>query len=169
MAQLSLFSVNSNLMVRDHAGDLTLATPDQILEAARSVIDQKVQRGQAFLKPHIAESYLRAKLAGLEHEVFSVVMLDSQHRLIAYVELFRGSISSAQIEPREVVKECLRHNAAAVLLSHNHPSGDATPSSADIAVTKRLREVLDLIDVRILDHIVVGGNSVVSMASRGLI
>ncbi|SOO14170.1 RadC family protein [Xanthomonas citri] len=169
MAQLSLFSIDSTLMVRDSAGAFALATPDQILEAARHAIDQKVLRGQAFIGPRVAENYFRAKLAGLEHEVFSVVMLDTKHRLIAYVELFRGSISSAQIEPREVVKECLRHNAAAVLMSHNHPSGDPYPSSADIAVTKRLREALDLIDVRLLDHIVVGGNSTVSMTSQGLL
>jgi DNA repair protein RadC len=169
MTQLSLFSVNSRLMVRDQTGDFALASPEQILQAARQIIDQKMQRGQAFSAPTIAEDYLRAKLAGLEHEVFAVLMLDARHRLIAYVEMFRGSISSATVEPREVLKECMRHNAAAILIGHNHPSGDATPSSADITLTKRLRAALDLVDVRVLDHIVVGGNTTVSMASRGLI
>ena len=101
-------------------------------------------------------------------EVFAVLFLDAQHRLIEYEELFYGSLDGASVHPREVVRAALKHNAAAVILSHNHPSGVAEPSGADQRVTERLRAALALIDVRVLDHLIVGGNAVTSMAERGL-
>ena len=115
------------------------------------------------VQPVAVRKYLSAKLADFEHEVFAVLFLDTQHRLIEYSELFRGTIDSASVYPRELVKEALRLNAAAVIVSHNHPSG------ADKVLTQRLREALALVDVRTLDHIIVAGGSTISFAERGLI
>lgn len=121
------------------------------------------------VQPVAVRKYLSAKLADFEHEVFAVLFLDTQHRLIEYSELFRGTIDSASVYPRELVKEALRLNAAAVIVSHNHPSGNPEPSGADKVLTQRLREALALVDVRTLDHIIVAGGSTISFAERGLI
>ena len=168
MSQLSL-SLDTPLMVRDGRGRYRPADADQILEAARQVIEQKMQRGAEFTSPVVVKDYLRAKLAGFEHEVFAVLFLDTRHRLIDYVEMFRGTIDAAEVHPREVVKQALRLNAAAVIVSHNHPSGNPEPSAADRVLTKRLREALSMVDVRVLDHIIVGGTKTTSFAERGLI
>ena len=103
----------------------------------------------------------------LEHEVFACLWLDAQNRLIAYEELFRGSLDGAEVHPREVAKRCLAHNAAAVILGHNHPSGNPEPSAADRSVTARLKQSLALLDVRVLDHFVIGDGAPVSLARRG--
>ncbi|HQZ04037.1 MAG TPA: DNA repair protein RadC, partial [Thauera sp.] len=139
------------------------------LEAARQAIEHKMQRGASFTSPAAVKEYLCAKLAGFEHEVFAVLFLDTQHRLIEYAEMFRGTIDSASVYPRELVKEALRLNAAAVIVSHNHPSGNPEPSRADEVLTQRLKEALALVDVRTLDHIIVAGGSTISFAERGLI
>ncbi|EOI8182374.1 JAB domain-containing protein, partial [Pseudomonas aeruginosa] len=118
MSQLSFSSFDASLMVRDAQGRYLLATADQILEAARHAIEQKMQRGASFSSPAAVKEYLRAKLAGFEHEVFAVLFLDTQHRLIEYAEMFRGTIDSASVYPRELVKEALRLNAAAVIVAH---------------------------------------------------
>jgi DNA repair protein RadC len=128
-----------------------------------------MQRGDEFTSPAAVKDYLRAKLAGFEHEVFAVLFLDTQDRLIEYAEMFRGTIDSASVNPRELVKEALRLNAAAVIVSHNHPSGNSEPSGADKALTQRLKESLVLVDVRTLDHIIVAGGNITSFAERGLI
>ena len=99
--------------------------------------------------------------------MFAAAMLDTRHRLISYVELFYGSIDGAEVHPRELVKQALRSNAAAVIVAHNHPSGDVTPSSADRAVTERLKQALRLVDIRLLDHVIVGGRDIASMAAMG--
>ncbi|HCF5040561.1 TPA: DNA repair protein RadC [Pseudomonas aeruginosa] len=169
MSQLSFSSFDSSLMVRDAQGLYLLATAEQILEAARQAIERKMQRGASFTSPMAVKEYLRAKLAGFEHEVFAVLFLDTQHRLIEYAEMFRGTIDSASVYPRELVKEALRHNAAAVIVSHNHPSGNPEPSQADKVLTQRLKEALGLVDVRMLDHVIVAGSSTASFAERGLI
>ncbi len=155
--------------MRDDQGQYLPASAYQILEAARQVIDQKMQRGAEFGSPTMVKDYLRAKLDGFEHEVFAVLFLDTRHRLIEDVELFRGTIDGASVHPREVVKEALRCNAAAAVLAHNHPSGNPEPSSADKALTRRLKEDLALIDVRTLDHVVVAGQVTASFAERGLL
>jgi len=160
---------DASLMVRDQQGRYQVATADQILEAARQAIEQKMQRGASFPTPAAVKAYLRAKLACLEHEVFAVLFLDTQHCLIEYAEMFRGTINSASVYPRELVKEVLRLNAAAVIISHNHPSGNPEQSRADEILTRRLKEALALVDVRMLDHIIVAGNSTLSFAERGLI
>ena len=168
MSQLSFSSFDTSLMVRDAQGRYLLATTDQILEAARQAIEHKMQRGASFSSPVAVKEYLRAKLAGFEHEVFAVLFLDTHHCLIEYAEMFRGTIDSASVYPREVVKQALRLNAAAVIVSHNHPSGNPEPSAAE-ALTQRLKEALALVDVRILDHIIVAGGNTTSFAERGLI
>ena len=169
MSQLSFFPFDSSLMVRDAQGRYLPASADDILEAARQVIDQKMQRGAEFTSPATVKEYLRTKLAGFEHEVFAVLFMDTRHRLIEYREMFRGTIDGASVYPREVVKEALRLNAAAVILSHNHPSGNPEPSQADKALTQRLKDALALVEVRTLDHIIVAGGTTVSFAERGLI
>ena len=169
MSQLSYSSFDASLMVRDAQGRYLLATADQILEAARHAIEQKMQRGASFSSPAAVKEYLRAKLAGFEHEVFAVLFLDTQHRLIEYAEMFRGTIDSASVYPRELVKEALRLNAAAVIVSHNHPSGNSEPSAADKAMTSQLRQALALVDIRTLDHVIVAGTRTTSFAERGLL
>ncbi|EPW8850009.1 JAB domain-containing protein [Pseudomonas aeruginosa] len=169
MSQLSFSSFDAALMVRDSKGRYQPATADQILEAARQAIEQKMQRGASFTSPAAVKEYLCAKLAGFEHEVFAVLFLDTQHRLIEYAEMFQGTIDSAEVHPREVVKAALRLNAAAAIISHNHPSGNPEPSGADKVLTRQLREALALVDVRVLDHIIVAGSNATSFAERGLI
>jgi DNA repair protein RadC len=112
---------------------------------------------------------LSLKLGTLDHEVFALIFLDKRHRVISYLEMFRGTIDGASVHPREVVKEVLKQNAAAVILAHPHPSGVAEPSQADEFITTRLKEALGLIDVRVLDHIIIAGADSTSMAERGLL
>jgi len=169
MSQLSFSSFESALLVRDAHGRYLPASADDILEAARQVIDQKMQRGTLFDSPATVKTYLCTKLSGLDHEVFAVLFLDSRHRLIDYMEMFRGTIDGATVHPREVVKEALRCNAAALILSHNHPSGSPEPSAADRALTARLKQALGLVDVRVLDHVIVAGSTTASFAERGLL
>jgi DNA repair protein RadC len=126
-----------------------------------------MQRGESFTDPQASGRFFQDKLAGLEREVFAAVFLDTRHRLIEYVELFQGTIDGAEVHPREVVRQALRCNAAAVIVAHNHPSGTTDPSAADRAVTARLKQALALVDVRLLDHIIVAGDSSLAMASRG--
>ena len=163
----SLTSFDSPLFVRDQRRRYRPANADQVIEAARQVVDQRMQRGTSFSDPSVARGFFRDKLAGLEREVFAVVFLDSRHRMIDYAELFFGTIDGAAVHPREVVRQALLHNAGALLIAHNHPSGSPEPSAADRALTARLKQALALIDVRLLDHIVVGGAMTTSLAERG--
>jgi len=166
-ARLSDTSLSdASLMVRDQQGHYQVATPDQILEAARAAIDAKMPSGALFDEIENVKEYLRTKLTGLEHEVFAVLFLDVKLRLIAYREMFRGSIAVSPVYPREVLKEALRLNAASVIISHNHPSGDPTPSEADKIITRELKKALAFIDVRVADHIVVGGADTLSFAEH---
>lgn len=157
---------SSTLFVRDGRGRYHPADPDHILEVARQLVGQRLQRGAPLSDPSMAGEFLRLRLATLEHEVFAAILLDTRHRVIEFVELFRGTIDGAEVHPREVVKAVLAANAAAVVLAHNHPSGCAEPSAADRAVTAQLKQALALVDVRLLDHFVVG-DEIVSMAARG--
>jgi DNA repair protein RadC len=159
--------VDTTLTVRGVRGRCQPATADQILAAARQVIDRKMQRGAEFTSPALVAEYLHTKLAGFDHEVFAILALDTRHRLIQYVEMFHGTIDGASVYSREVVKEALLLNAAAVIFAHNHPSGNPEPSADDRALTLRLKEALELIDVRTLDHVIVGGRTAVSLAERG--
>lgn len=145
------------------------AKPDQILGAARQIVDARSHRGMSFKEPSVACDYFRDKLVSQEREVFAAVMLDTRHRLIEYVELFFGTIDGAEVHPREVAKCALRLNAAAVIVAHNHPSGETEPSAADRAVTLRLKQSLALLDIRLLDHVIVGVRESLSMARKGLL
>ncbi len=127
------------------------------------------RRGDVISDPGMTRLYLKSRLRDYEREVFAVLLLDNQHRLIAYEELFYGTIDGASVHPREVVKRVLAVNAAAVIFAHNHPSGVAEPSQADRRITERLKSALLLVDVRVLDHMVVGDEDVVSFAERGLL
>lgn len=138
-----------------------------ILEMARRHLHQTLETGDVFTQPNLVKQYLATRLRHLPHEVFACLFLNNQHRLIQYEELFRGTIDGASVYPREVVKRALEHNAAAVIFAHNHPSGIAEPSTSDEAITKRLVHALALVDIRVLDHIVVGDGQSVSMAQVG--
>lgn len=140
----------------------------EILQSAANIIAEKLNHQDAYTNPQTTKDFLTYKLGGYEREVFGVMMLNSQHQLIEFRELFFGTIDAASVYPREVVKAVLEVNAAAVIFSHNHPSGESEPSQADKLITKKLIDALGLIDVRVLDHIVVG-KSPVSFAERGLI
>lgn len=143
-------------------------TENQILEKAAEILACKYVRKDVFTSSEATRDFLRFKLGGNEREVFAVMLLDSQHKLIDYVELFFGTIDAATVYPREVVKLILQENAAAVIFSHNHPSGTEQPSLADKSITKKLQEALALIDVRVLDHVIVGKGTY-SFAENGLI
>ncbi len=139
------------------------------LELARRHYRETLKTGSALDSPEIARSFLLAQLRDRPYEVFCCLYLDSRHRLIAFEELFRGTIDGASVHPREVVKSALARNAAAVILAHNHPSGVAEPSQADELITQRLRDALSLVDVRVLDHLIVGDGRCMSFAERGLL
>jgi len=159
---------SSQLYVRCQLRRYRVANADEIVEAARLVAGQRMKRGASFLNPAESGRFFVDKLAGLEREVFVAAFLDTRHRLIEYMELFQGTIDGAEVHPREVVRQALRCNAAAVIVAHNHPSGTVEPSAADRAVTARLKQALAIVDVRLLDHIVVGGTETASIAARGL-
>ena len=160
-------SFDSSLFVRDGRRRYRQANADQIIEAARQVVDQRMQRGTLFVDASVAGNFFRDKLAGLQREVFAAAFLDTRHRLIDHAELFFGTVDGAEVHPRELVRQALLFNAAAVVVAHNHPSGQPEPSAADRVLTARLKQALSLIDVRLLDHFVIGGHAFLSMATRG--
>ena len=147
-----------------------VAMEDQIIAQALGILQRRMKADAVKIgSPSTVKYYLATKLSGLEHEVFSVIYLDSQHKVIEYEELFRGTLAQTSVYPREVVKSCLKHNAAAVIFAHNHPSGELTPSRADEMLTNTLKSALSLVDVRVLDHIIAGGGRTKSMAELCLI
>lgn len=139
------------------------------LEVSRRYLNEQLERGVAISEPNVTRDFLRLKMRHYCREVFAVLFLDNQHRLIAYEEMFFGTIDGASVYPREVLRRCLELNAAAVIFAHNHPSGVAEPSAADRRVTERLRAALDLVEIRVLDHMVVGDTEVASFAEKGLL
>ena len=150
-------------------GDAKYALLQASLELSRRHYAELMQAGPPLSNPLATRDYLRARLRDRDHEVFCCMFLDNRHRVIAFDEVFRGTIDGASVHPRDVVKLALARNAAAVILAHNHPSGVAEPSQADEMITGRLRDALALVDIRVLDHIVVGDGACVSFAERGLI
>ena len=169
MSQFNSQSESMELLVRDSKGEYRLATGEEVLKAARQVIGRRVRRGTSMTSPQLVRDFLRTKLAELPHEVFVALLLDAQNRLVQYVELFRGTLAQTSVYPREVVKAALAHNAAAMILAHNHPSGVAEPSRADELLTQSLKQALALVDVRVLDHFIVAGADTLSFAERGLL
>lgn len=149
-------------------GPVRLSVLEALPELARRYYEQALTTGEPIRSPADTEAFLLARLRDLPHELFCCIYLDNRHRIIAFEELFRGTIDGTSVYPREVVKQALGFNAAAVILAHNHPSGVAEPSQADERITRRLKSALDLVDVRLLDHLVVGDGVTVSLASRGL-
>ena len=139
------------------------------LEMARRALREKLARGSALSSPQAVRDYLRLKLQDRPYEVFVGVFLDAQNRVLAVEELFRGTLTQTSVYPREVVKRALHHNAAALILAHNHPSGIAEPSRSDEALTQALKQSLALVDVKVLDHFVVGAGAAMSFAERGLL
>lgn len=171
MSTSSISSVGAadTLLVRDVDGQYRPAHADEVLCHARRLLANRVRRGATMSSPEAVKDHLRLELGALEHEVFCVLFLDAQHRIIALKQMFRGTVSQTSVYPREVVKEALAVNAAAVILAHNHPSGSVEPSRADEFLTQTLRTALALVDVRVLDHLVVAGADVCSFAERGLV
>lgn len=137
------------------------------LELARRSLGEQLRERPALSGPQDSAAFLRAQLRDRPYEVFAVLFLDTRHRVLAFEELFRGTLDGASVHVREVVRACLRHNAAAVILAHNHPSGVAEPSAADRSITLELKQGLGLIGVRVLDHLVIGGDAPVSLAALG--
>jgi DNA repair protein RadC len=140
-----------------------------VLELGRRYLATTLPSGETLTDPASTARYLTARLRAYPYEVFACLFLDNRHRVIGFEELFRGTIDGASVHPREVVRRTLHHNAAALILAHNHPSGVAEPSRADENLTRRLKDALSLIDVRVLDHLVIGDGCAVSFAERGLI
>ena len=149
------------------ARELAPADQQKVREALTLLACQLREPGAPFTSSHAVRDWLRLQLASLEREEFTVLFLDNQHRLVAHETLFTGTINHPQVHPREVVKSGLRYNAAAAVLAHNHPSGEAEPSQADRQVTMRIQRALELVDIRLLDHLVVGGMEITSFAERG--
>lgn len=158
------------LYIRDVGGAFVPARDSEILAAARKIADQTLPRGAVMNSPQLVKDFFAMKMNNsLEHEVFGMVLLNAAHEIIEYLEPFRGTLTQASVYPREVVKMALKANAAAVIIGHNHPSGRLEPSAADEALTKHLRQALQLIDVRLLDHILVADHRTMSFAERGLL
>ncbi len=149
-------------------GTAKFAQLQAVLEMARRHLFETLQRGDALSSPADTRQYLSSQLRDYAHEVFAVLFLDQRHRVISFEEMFFGTIDGASVYPREVVKRALAHNAAAVIFSHNHPSGVAEPSQSDLQITRRLKDALGLVDIRVVDHFIVG-DEVVSFAERGLL
>ena len=150
-------------------GMATYVQCQAVLEIARRHYAEHLGERDSFTSPEHVRNYLQASLRDRQAEVFCVLFLDNRHRLISFEECFNGTIDGASVHPREIVRKAIHHNAAAVILAHNHPSGIAEPSQADIALTTRLKESLGLVDVRVLDHFIVGDGMPVSFSERGLL
>lgn len=148
-------------------GPAKFAQLQAVLEMSRRALSEEMRAGDALNSPKAVRDWLRLKLAGLPHEVFLAVFLDAQNRVVEAEELFRGTLTQTSVYPREIVKRALAHNAAGVILAHNHPSGVAEPSQADRWLTDQLKTALGLVDVKVLDHFIVAGGAGLSFAERG--
>jgi DNA repair protein RadC len=155
--------------VAESNGAYQNVSDEVVIAEALRILSRQMLHTDVLSNPRVTRQYLAMRFAGLEHEVFACLYLNNRNRVVACEELFRGTIDGASVHPREVVKRALLHNAAAVVFAHNHPSGIAEPSQADELITRRLREALALVDIRVLDHFVVGGEVAESFAERGLL
>jgi DNA repair protein RadC len=169
---LNYYPISKSVLIENGEDMYMLSEPlskKDIYYLMLDLLEEEYFRPDQLTSPAMTRKYLQLKLGSCEREVFSCVFLDSQHRVIKYEELFQGTIDSCSVTPRELVKRCLQLNCAAIILAHPHPSGDPTPSQADIRITERLKEALQLIDVRIIDHLIFGGADSVSLAERELL
>jgi DNA repair protein RadC len=164
-----LFSAGDQLAKVKGLGDAKRAQFAAAIELAHRSIGEKLKEGAALTSPGAVRDYLRLALAGRPHEVFVCIWLDAQHRVMKFEEPFRGTLTQTSVYPREIVKQALACNAAAVIFAHNHPSGVAQPSQADELLTANLKEALALVEVKLLDHFIVAGNQAISFAERGLL
>jgi len=172
MITQELNTISMPLFIEQESGSYLIpkaVTLKQISNVLSELLAQRFQLGEPLTSPAKTIDFLQSKLALQEHEVFSCLFLNNQHQVLAYEELFYGTINGASVYPRVVVKRALHHNAAAVIFSHNHPSGLPEPSQADKTITKQLTDSLSLIDVKVLDHIIIGGAETMSFAERGLL
>ncbi len=150
-------------------GQAKFAQLQAVLEMSKRHLQESMQRGDALTNPDDTKRFLSARLRDYPHEVFAILFLDNQHRVIEFEELFHGTIDSAAVHPREVVRRALHHNAAALILAHNHPSGINEPSQSDQQITQRLKEALALVEIRLLDHFIIGDGEPTSLAERGML
>ncbi|MFQ5981735.1 MAG: DNA repair protein RadC [Woeseiaceae bacterium] len=164
-----LHAEDERLAAQDGIGAARLAMLRALPELAKRYFEATLTTGQAIRSPADTEAFLTARLRDLPHEMFCCLYLDNRHRIIHFEELFRGTIDGTSVYPREVVKQSLSVNAAAIILAHNHPSGVAEPSQADERITRRIKAALDLVDIRLLDHLIIGDGTSTSLASRGLL
>lgn len=148
---------------------LSVLAAEDIVAMARRILGYRFRRGACLTSPQVTKDFLTLELSPLDQEVFCCLFLDNRHRIITFEKMFFGTLDGASVHPREVVKQALAHNAAAIIFAHNHPSGVTEPSRADVQLTRRLTDALALVDVRVLDHMVVGEGEPVSFAERGLI
>jgi DNA repair protein RadC len=158
-----------SLFYKTESGEFAPASVEQILESAYYAIDSKVRKGDKFTSPSQVKTYLKAKLSHYEHEVFGVLFLNAQNQIIEYKEKSHGSILSCQVHPREIAKEAIKLNAVSVILSHNHPGGEAIASMADINITDKIKDALALIECKVLDHIIIAGNDSLSFSESSMI
>ena len=165
-----LLAADKDSFCRAHGlGSAKFSQLQAVMEMARRHLSEGLRAGDVLSSAKTTRDYVTAQLRHRTQEVFAVLFVDNRHRLIAFEEMFFGTIDGASVYPREVVKKALAHNAAAVILTHNHPSGIAEPSQADMRITEQLQSALELVDVRVLDHLVVGDGEVVSFAEHGLL
>ncbi len=165
-----LLHAERQMLAREEGiGDARLALLGALPELARRYFEETLPRGEAIRSPADTETFLLARLRDRPHEVFCCLYLDNRHRVLKFEELFRGTIDGTSVYPRELVKQALAVNAAAIILAHNHPSGVAEPSQADERITRRVKSALELVDIRLLDHLIIGDGISTSLASRGLI
>ena len=164
----SLLNANQNDFCQGKGlGNAKYAQLQAVLEMARRHLQQTLQRGDAITSPQLTHQFLQAQLRDESREVFACLLLDNQHRVISFERLFYGTIDAASVYPREILQRCLQQQAAAVILCHNHPSGIAEPSQADRRITERIQQALALVDIRVLDHCVIGDGETTSFAERG--
>ena len=157
------------MQLRDVASEQVLSD-DDVIRVALSILEHRFGLKRSTLNsPQAVRDYLRLSISDKEHEVFCIAYLDVQNRVIAFEEMFRGTLTQTSVYPREVVKRSLHHNCAAVIFAHNHPSGVAEPSRSDEALTQALKQALALVDVKVLDHFVIGAGAAMSFAERGLL
>lgn len=162
-------NIKSELPAGYNVPDKNRNNDDETIRLALNILNGRIKkRGDCFTSPEHVRDFLRLKLEPLEAEQFCILFLDNRHRVIEFVPMFNGTIDGASVHPREVVKAALKYNASAVILAHNHPSGIAEPSEADKALTGRLKDALGLVDVRVLDHFIVGVGEITSLSERGL-
>lgn len=164
-----LHASDADILACRGIGRARLAALRALPKLARRYFEESLPVGELIRSPADTEAFLQARMQHLDHELFCCLYLDNRHRVLRFDELFRGTIDGTSVYPREVVKEALGVNAAAVILAHNHPSGVAEPSQADERITRRLKSALDLVDIRLLDHLIIGDGKTTSLASRGLL